>query len=183
MLEAEVPPYSVDIWKWGLEHSGVKLLDVTPEQIVLTLLPRALGRFTRQGLKVNGLRYYNDGFTEMYLCGGEVEVAYNPDDVSAVWLIEDGKYIRFELIDVRFNGKSFDAVEELKQKQRQISKDAKEYSLQEEIQLARNIETVANMVKPSGKVSIKGIRDNRNKEQKKKHIDYVRKVGAEDGLE
>lgn len=183
MLDAEVPPYSTEIWKWGLNHSGVKLLDATPEQIILTLLPRTVGRFTRQGLKVNGLRYYNDCYTEMYLCGGETEVAYNPDDVSAVWIIEDGKYIRFELIESRFGGKSFDAVEELKQKQRQISKDAREYSLQAEIQLARNIETVTNMVRPSGKVSTKGIRDNRRKEQKKQHIDYVRKVGAEDGLE
>ncbi len=183
MLDAEVPPYSTEIWKWGLNHSGVKLLDATPEQIILTLLPRTVGRFTRQGLKVNGLRYYNDCYTEMYLCGGETEVAYNPDDVSAVWIIEEGKYIRFELIESRFGGKSFDAVEELKQKQRQISKDAREYSLQAEIQLARNIETVTNMVRPSGKVSTKGIRDNRRKEQKKQHIDYVRKVGAEDGLE
>ena len=71
----------------------------------------------------------------------------------------------------------------MKQKQRQISKDAKEYSLQAEIQLARNIEMVANMAQTTGKVSTKGIRDNRQKEQKKQHIDYVRKVGAEDGLE
>ena len=183
LLDAEVPPYSTEIWKWGLEHYGVRVLDVTPEQIILTLLPRTIGRFTRQGLKVNGLRYYNDCFTELYLCGGEVEVAHNPDDVSAVWIIEAGKYIRFELIDVRFDGMSFDAVEELKQKQRQISKDAREYSLQAEIQLARNIETVINMVRPSGEISTKGIRDNRRKEQKKQHIDYVRKVGVEDVLD
>lgn len=42
---------------------------------------------------------------------------------------------------------------------------------------------VANMAQTTGKVSTKGIRDNRQKEQKKQHIDYVRKVGAEDGLE
>jgi len=183
MLDAEVQPYSTEIWKWGLEHFGVKLLDATSEQIILTLLPRAVGRFTRQGLKVNGLRYYNNGYTEMYLCGGELAVAYNPDDVSAVWIIEDSKYIRFELIDNRFDGKSFDAVEELKQKQRQISKDTRKDSLQAEIQLAHNIEAVANMAKSSGQVSIKGIRDNRQKEKKKQHIDFVGKVGAEDGLE
>ena len=58
-----MPPYSTEIWKWGLEHSVVRLLDATPEQIILTLLPRTVGRFTRQGLKVNGLRYYNDGYS------------------------------------------------------------------------------------------------------------------------
>ena len=183
MLEAEVLPYSTEIWKWGLKYSGVKLLDVTAEQIIFTLLPRVYGKFTRQGLKVNKLRYYNEGYTEKYLSGGEVLVAYNPDDVSAVWVMEDGKYIRFELIDSRFDGKSFDAVEELKHKQRQISKKTRKQSLQAEIQLARNIEMVTNAVKSSGKVSTKGIRENRQKEQKKQHIDYVRKVGTEDGLE
>ena len=53
------------------------------------------------------------------------------------------------------------------EKQRQISKDVSKDCLQAEIQLAHSIETVASMAKKSGKVSIKGIRDNRQKEQKK----------------
>ena len=183
MLDAEVPPYSVDIWKWGLEHSDVKLLDATAEQIVLTLLPRTTGRFTRQGLKVNKLRYYCDGYTEQYLAGGEVVVAYNPDDVSAIWLIEDGKYIRFDLIELRFKGCSFDVVEELKERQRKIGKEAKESQLQAEIDLARSIENIANHSQQTENISIKGIRENRRIEQQKKHIDYMRKVGAENGLE
>lgn len=32
--------------------------------------------------------YKHENFTEKYLAGGEVTVAYNPDDVSAVWLIK-----------------------------------------------------------------------------------------------
>jgi putative transposase len=159
------------------------LLDVTAEQIVLTLLPRTAGRFTRQGLRVNKLRYYCDGYTEQYLAGGEVIVAYNPDDVSVIWLIEDGKYIRFDLIDNRFAGKSFDVVEELKERQRKIGKDAKEGQLQAEIDLARSIENIANHSQQTENVSIKGIRENRRIEQQKKHIDYVRRVGAENGLE
>ena len=183
MLDAKVQPYSSDIWRWGIEQSCVKLLSATPKQIVLTLLPRTTGRFTRQGLKVNGIRYYNSGYTENYLGGGEVLVAYNPDDVSEIWMIDDGKYIRFELIDSRFDGRSFDAVEALKQRQRQISKDAMTNSLQADIQLARNIEAVANMANPKKNISVKGIRENRQKEQQKKHIDYVKKAGAENGLE
>lgn len=183
MLDAKVQPYSSDIWRWGIKQSGVKLLSATPKQIVLTLLPRTTGRFTRQGLKVNGIRYYNSGYTENYLGGGEVLVAYNPDDVSEIWMIDDGKYIRFELIDSRFDGRSFDAVEALKQRQRQISKDAMTNSLQADIQLARNIEAVANMANPKKDISVKGIRENRQKEQQKKHIDYVKKAGAENGLE
>lgn len=183
MLDAEVAPYSVDIWKWGLEYSDVKLLDATAEQIVLTLLPRTTGKFTRQGLKVNKLRYYRDGYTEQYLGGGEVIAAYNPDDTSAIWMIEDGKYLRFDLIELRFRGCSFDVVEELKERQRNLGKNRKEAQLQAEIDLARSIEGIANHSQHIENISIKDIRENRRIEQQKKHIDYVRKVGAEDGLE
>ena len=34
-------------------------------------------------------------YTEMYLKGGEVTVAYNPDSVSDVWLIDNGEYVKF----------------------------------------------------------------------------------------
>ncbi len=38
----------------------------------------------------------------MYLKGGEVTVAYNPDSVSDVWLIDNGEYVKFELIESRY---------------------------------------------------------------------------------
>ena len=37
--------------------------------LVLTLLPRTEGKFSRFGLKVNKLRYHNEGYTEEYLKG------------------------------------------------------------------------------------------------------------------
>lgn len=45
------------------------------------------------------------------LKGGKAEVAYNPDDVSAIWLLEQGKYVRFELIEGRFKGMELKDVE------------------------------------------------------------------------
>lgn len=183
MLEEKIKPHSNAIWQWGLDNLSVELINVSAEQVVLTLLPRTNGKFTRKGLIVNNLRYYRENYTEQYLAGESVRVAYNLDNTSIVWLLENGRYIPFQLIEKRFAEKAFDAVEELKQKQKQMSKDAQKDSLQAEIELARSIEIVANMAKSSGTTSIKGIRENRKKEQRKKHIDYVREVGAEDGLE
>lgn len=37
-------------------------------------------------LMVNKLRYHRDGYKEEYLRGGSCVVAYNPDDVSHIWL-------------------------------------------------------------------------------------------------
>lgn len=55
MLQERVLPTSCSIWDYGLKQASADLLDITSEELILTLLPRTEGRFTRQGLKVNGI--------------------------------------------------------------------------------------------------------------------------------
>ncbi|MBQ3490475.1 MAG: Mu transposase C-terminal domain-containing protein [Clostridia bacterium] len=54
--------------------------------MILTLLPRAKEKFTRRRLKLNGLRYYADGYKEQFLRGGDVIVSYDPENCNKVWL-------------------------------------------------------------------------------------------------
>ena len=106
MLADGVKPYASSIFAWGKEQMGANLNSVTPQRLIQTLLPRTTGTFTRKGLRVNGLRYKHDDYTESYLSGGEVTVAYNPEDVTEVWLLDDGQYVPFTLIESRFKGKT-----------------------------------------------------------------------------
>ena len=52
MLELNVKPYSKSIWQYGIENlRGCNVLqNITKEQIILTLLPRAEGSFSRFGV-------------------------------------------------------------------------------------------------------------------------------------
>lgn len=103
MLGENIKPYASEIWNYGKEEIGANLIKVSVQELIMCLLPRTAGRFTRSGLKVNKLRYRHDNYTEKYLSGGEAMVAYNPEDVSYVWLIEEnGQYVRFDLIESRF---------------------------------------------------------------------------------
>ena len=111
MLSANISPHASDIWNWGMRQPGANLITVSADELLMALMPRTTGTFTRLGLKVNQLRYARDGYTEAYLSGGSVTVAYNPDDVSCVWLLDKGSYIPFYLIETRFNGMSLEAVE------------------------------------------------------------------------
>lgn len=52
------------------------------------------------------MRYHCDGYTEEYLSGGEINVAYNPDDVTIVWALIGGQYVAFDLVERRYNGKN-----------------------------------------------------------------------------
>lgn len=107
MIEDKVKPHPCDIWMWGVHKLlGCNFIDVDKSQLLLTLLPRAKGKFSRFGLTANKLRYHNPDYKEKYLTGGETVVAYNSEDISYVFVIEKGKYVRFTLIETRYEGKS-----------------------------------------------------------------------------
>lgn len=173
MLESDVKPYSASIWNWGKRQQGANLIDVTAERIIQVLLPRTTGRFARNGLIVNKLRYKNDSFIEKYLSGGTATIAYDPDNVSYIWLIDSGSYIKFELIESRFENNKLDDVEALKSNCKSIINDCKKDNVQAQIELASFIETIANNATNQGDVNIKGIRKTRQKERDKTHIDYM----------
>lgn len=177
MIDENVKPYASCIWNWGKSQMGANLIEVGAEDLVLTLLPRTIGKFSRFGLKVNKMRYHCDGYTEQYLKGSEVTVAYNPEDVTSVWLLENGIYAKFTIIESRFEGKDLIAVQSLQTAQRSITKGANKDNLQAQIKLARHIETIAGNVGDSIDVRIKNIRDIRKREQSKHQRDYMK--GAE----
>lgn len=174
MLTYNVQPTASAIWNWNMDRPGSNLITVSKEQLLLTLLPRTTGTFARNGLKVNQMRYAHDGYTEAYLKGGTVTVAYNPDDVSCVWLIENGSYVHFALVERRFNGKELNSVRAMQAAQRAIIKGATQENLQAKIDLADHICTIASTVNSSRNTQIKSVRENRKRAQRKTHTDYIK---------
>jgi len=177
MLRDKVRPYASDIWAWGKKQLGSNLLQINKKDLVFTLLPRTTGRFDRTGLKVNKMRYFREGYTESYLSSKSVIVAYNPENVSSVWLIESlGQYIEFKLIEKRFAGKSLDEVNELNRQKKAIIKKEEKENLQARITLAEHIQAIANNAKGYDDVQIEHVRENRRSEERRRRIDFVREV-------
>ena len=173
MLADGVKPYASSIFAWGKEQMGANLISVTPQRLIQTLLPRTTGTFTRKGLRVNGLRYKHDDYTESYLSGGEVTVAYNPEDVTAIWLLDNGQYVPFALIESRYNGKSLAAVQTMQKARKQTVNAAAADNLQAQINLAEHIQVITSQRKQTD-VGIKNIRSTRKREQARTHIDFVK---------
>ena len=98
-------------------------------------------------------------------------MAYNPDNVSEVWLIDKGRYIRFSLVESRFAGKGLDEVHELKVGQNNIVKEAKEEHLQAQIQLATHIAAITDSISLHDDVRLNEIRDTRKKERIRTYVD------------
>ena len=170
MLRNTVKPYASDIWNWCQSHKLSNLITVSQRNLILTLLPRTQGTFKRSGLYVNKMRYYHEGYTERYLKGGSVIVAYNPDNVSTVWIIEDNQYIGFSLIERRYASKALSQVNNMKSLQAELIKSEAENNLQAKIHLANHIEAIADTAKASSQQpTTKDIRNARRKERQKRH--------------
>lgn len=174
MMNREVKPYASCIWNDGLMQEDVHLLPIKKERLVMTLLPRTKARFTRKGLMVNKMRYRNQDYCERYLDGKEGIAAYNPDNVNQVWLLENGSYIPFELIESRYMDRNVEQVWDMKQSQKSMIKEEKVRSMQEEITLQRVIDVIAN--KEVEKGNLKHIRSTREREKKRTHKDFVGEV-------
>lgn len=172
MLETGILPHASNVWNYGKTQPGANLIQVSREELVLTLFPRVTGRFTKFGLKVNKMRYKNEHFAERFLKGGTATVAYNPEDVSKTWLVENGAYIPFDLIESRYTGKSLEEVQGMQDGKKQLLKRAGEDTIQAKVDLADHIGAIAAAAAKGGKTKIRDIRENRRKEQNRTHKDY-----------
>lgn len=171
MLIDRVKPYANEIWNWKQNRRESNLIEVKKSDLILTLLPRTEGKFTRNGLTVNHLRYNADGYKERFLQGGHTIVSYNPDNCSKVWIKEsDGMFIEFSIIDERFARMSMDEVREFQKKKKQIMRDALKNSYQAKIDLMEFIDTTSD--KNSNLVDIKGCRVTRKSARRKEHKDF-----------
>lgn len=176
MLGNKVAPYANDIFKYGMNLEGVNLVKVDKRQLMLTLLPRTEGKFTRSGLIVNRVRYKNSNYAEKYLSGGNVTVAYNPDDSSSVWLVDRGSFVEFTLIESRYKNKSFSEIEIMQAEKKKIVKSVETSNIQAKINLASHIEAiVANVGSSNGDLEV--IPQNYEREKLKVHVDCM-KVGV-----
>ena len=178
MIAEGVKPYASEIWNWGRTQAGATLIQADYKQLILTLFPRTNGHFSRKGLKVNKLRYHCEGYTEQYLKGGVAVCAYNPENVSLVWLIENGQYVEFSLIESRFQGKSLDAVRAIQQGQTELIASSAADNIQAKIDLAGHIQTIAENAVKKCDVRMGAIRHTRQRERANRHTDYM-KAGIE----
>lgn len=178
MLEAQVQPYPNSIFEWGKKQDGCNLLTVAPKELILTLLPRVKAKFTRRGLAVLGLRYDSKekDFTEDYLTGRDAVAAYNPESADVIYLIENGDFIKFQLIESRFSGKGFAEVKQMQAAQKSIVDKAIHQNLQGRVDLASHIEKIVNGKEESEDINLKNVRKTRKRAVKDRHRDFMEEV-------
>ena len=177
MLDNGIKPYINEIWRYGLNLTGVNLIPVSKEQLILCLLPRTLGKFSKYGLSVNKIRYKNNAYKEKYLAGGDTVVAYDPDCTNHVWVIEEGNYTRFDLVESRYKDKSVQDVQDVQSRSKHLVKSETHPNLQAEIRLAEHIQSIVESSSVTGDRSVSRIDETHRKEAINRHRLHAKEAG------
>ena len=102
------------------------------------------------------------------------EAMINAGVKPSVWVVENGVYTEFTLIESRFQCKDLTEVQEMQDGQKIISKSEVRNNLQAQIDLAQHIEAIAGGISGHRDVHMKNIRNTRKKEQSRCHQDYMK---------
>ena len=167
MIDGNIKPYANCIWNYSLSTVGGNLITIGDETLYLTLLPRTKAKFSRKGLLVNKLRYSADGYTEHYLKGGDCIVAYDPQNSSFVYLVENGNYTLFSLINKQYENMSLDGIDALKTRQNGFIKGFEQDNLQAKLSLISDIELIADNCLNKGSANVVSTRKTRTKEKQR----------------
>lgn len=104
---------------------------------------------------------------DRYLDDEKVLVAYNPNDVSKIWLIEKGNYIEFDLIEKFLRGKTLEEVENIKNEKNKVINDSKIKSVKSKIKIQSVLDEIIGSIDNDVVVDTKNVRKNRKNEIKK----------------
>jgi Mu transposase, C-terminal. len=176
MINNNVDPFSNTIWNYEKKLHPNNLIDVSKKDLIMSLLPRTTGKFSRIGLCVNRMRYKSKdvNYTEKYLSGDTVTVSYNPDDVSIVWVLDKGQYIPFYIIEKRYLNKTASEVSDIQKVYQEIINRVKPQNIQSKINLMSYIDTVVNTSQTHiNEVDVKKIKETKKREKSKTHIDLA----------
>lgn len=180
MLDAQIKPTPSSLWNYGITQLGANLLNITKEQLIKTLLPRTKGTFTKRGLIVHKLRYRNDAYTEQYLSGGEVCIAYNPDNINTVYLISDN-YAEFRLIESQYADLSLDGAKEMLQQRNKFLQSFAEDTLQGKVDLIKHIQAITKQRRRNvNGVKVTYSQQTRANERNSRHRDLLSEVTHEE---
>ncbi|MBY6838325.1 DDE-type integrase/transposase/recombinase [Clostridium botulinum] len=183
MIEDEIIPTPLQLWKWGIENRKGRLKTVDRDVLRLNILPKGKASISRAGIRFKGLYYSSDkAIKEQWFIKNNVrniEIVYDPRNMNNIYIPYDNglgydecylistsvQYKDCILEEIIFNE---ELVTELKEK------EIKEQN-QNNIDLEKEIEKIVNKAKSekendvdynkSSAQKLKGIKRNRNVEK------------------
>jgi putative transposase len=186
LLNANVEPYPVDLWEWGVQNRSGALRIADREHVRLSLLPSAEASVTRRGLYFKGLYYTcSTGVEEGWFVrqpgrrSRKMPIGFDPRDVGTIYLrTNKGRTIEECRLTPRFQfltGATWEEMDDHRAWNRVRDQQARSRTLQSEVEFQHRVEMInqearAEYVEGASHagdgLTTKGIRENRRDERR-----------------
>ncbi|MFT9820812.1 Mu transposase C-terminal domain-containing protein [Lysinibacillus sp. NPDC056185] len=184
MIEDNVKPTPIELWKWGINNRAGKLRKTDSNTVRFYLMPKDKATVTSKGIKFKGMLYSCEmAIKESWFVNArmnkswKVDISYDPRNMDNIYLHTKAESL-FEMCSLlehqeRYQGKVIDEIEQLIRTERDDYKKNEHAILQEEVNLFSNIEAI---VKESVQIANQTQSKDITKTQKTKSIRENRKV-------
>lgn len=93
MLEDDILPIPIQLWKWGIENKKGRLKSVDRDVLRLNILPRGKASVSRAGIKFKGLSYSsNKAISQQWFIkptARSIDIVYDPRNVNKIYIPHD----------------------------------------------------------------------------------------------
>lgn len=165
---SEVAPVASELWKWYDSQGDSIVIPVSGERLYQFGLPRKSATLSRKGISNNGLWYTGAGYKQLLerkKIGDTVQIAYDPENVSRVYLIDGMEYVPFELASYCQNyvGASQAEYQIEKDKHKENSKELERLDTEGRIKVLQNIQSIVGQAECVDKGKIDGVVIDKNR--------------------
>lgn len=167
----EALPIASELWKWYEEQGESMIIPVNGKTLYQFGLPRKMVTLSRKGISNQGLWYVSTGYKKLLeskKIGDRIQIAYDPDNASCVYLLDDMNYVTYELANYckQFAGATQEEVQLVKDKHKANIKALKQIDTEGRIGVLQNIQSIVGGKECADKGKIDGIviQTNRRKE-------------------
>ncbi|MFL0584851.1 Mu transposase C-terminal domain-containing protein [Solibacillus silvestris] len=178
MIEENIKPTPLELWKWGIKNRAGKLRVVDNNIIKFYLMPKDKATVTPKGIKFKGMLYSCEtALKESWFVKSrvnkswKVDISYDPRNVNNIYMHTNDERI-FESCALlnhqeRYIDRAIEEVDDLRKRENIDFKDNEQVTLQEEINFYNSIESIIeDAVKDTNKTQT----SNLSKAQKTKSI-------------
>lgn len=155
MVEEEVKPIPIELWKWGIKNRSGKLRKKSKKAVRFHLLPQDEATVTRKGIKYKKMLYTcKKGIEEGWFSkqrSWKIRFSYDPRNMNQIYLHTNNKDV-FEICYLldhqeRYIDLSKEEIDQLLIEESELFGDVKHELLQNELNFFDNIEHIVNQAK------------------------------------
>lgn len=201
MIEDEIVPTPLQLWKWGMENRKGRLKTVDREVLRLNILPRGKASISRAGIRFKGLYYSSDkAIKEQWFINNNVrsiDIVYDPRNMNSIYIPYDNglsydecylistslQYKDCILEEIIFNQELMSELKEKEEKEQNQNKVDLEKEIEEIVIQAKKAKQKDIDYNKSSAEKLKGIKKNRMVEKELNRADESFKLSQENNIE